>query len=99
MLRTDQQPIATCTNYVLYATSFANKVDILHEEQNIMKISADLKLQHRITKANSFSKYLENAKSPNGINVAIFVQKCSVKKMLLGISKNQHENTCAEVSF
>ena len=40
MLPTDQQPIATCTNYVLYATSFANKVDILHDEQKISRFEA-----------------------------------------------------------
>ena len=41
--------------------SFAIKVDILNEEQK----TVDLKLQHRISKKNSFSRYLENAKSWN----------------------------------
>ena len=47
--------------------SFANKVDILHEE----KTPVDLKLQHKINRNNSFSRYLENA--PTRVNATIFV--------------------------
>ena len=42
-LPTDQQPIATCTRYAfLHVTTvcFANKIDILHEEQKNSKFEA-----------------------------------------------------------
>ena len=41
--------------------SFAIKILLLNEEQK----TVDLKLQHRISKKNSFSRYLENAESWN----------------------------------
>ena len=40
---------------------FVRKIDILHEEQK----REDLKFHHRISKKNSFSRYLENIKSRN----------------------------------
>ena len=61
-LLTHQQAIATCTSCCSACNySFANKTDILHEE----KKTVDIKLQYRISKKNSFSRYLENAMSRN----------------------------------
>ena len=64
VLPTDQQPIAHKLYKLCFSArnySFANKVDILHEEKN----PVDLKLQHKISRNNPFSRYLENAKSRN----------------------------------
>ena len=70
------------------------------------KLQVDLKIQHRISRGNSSSRYLENANSQNvflwrylyGIAEAV-VQRYSVKKIFLKISQNLQENTCAEVIF
>ena len=68
MLPTDQQPIATCTSYVfLHATTVSLIKSIFYMKDNK---TVDLKLQHRFSKKNLFSRYLENAKCRN---VTIFV--------------------------
>ena len=70
--------------------SFANKINILHEEQK----NSNLNLQHRISKKNSFSRYLE---VPKRVNVTIFVwcYSCSppevfCKKDVLRTSANKY---------
>ena len=68
MLPTDQQPIATCMSYVfLRATTVSLIKSIFYMKDHK---TVDLKLQHRISKKNLFSRYLENAKFRN---VTIFV--------------------------
>ena len=79
MLPTDQQPITTCVSYVfLHAIdySFANKVDIWHEEQK----TVDLKLQHRINKkSHSVEK---NAKSRKWNDICMVLLKQSSRSVL-----------------
>ena len=48
-------------NFAAVYYSIANKADSLHEEQKTL----DLKLQQKISKTSSFSRYLENGKSRN----------------------------------
>ena len=65
-----------------------------------------LKLQHRISRSNSCSRYLENANSQNifiwrhlyGFAEAV-VQRCSTKKIFSKFCQNLQENTCAKVIF
>ena len=66
VLPTDQQPIATSTSYVFLFATTISLIKLIHEEQ---KKTLDLKLQHRISKNNLFSRYWENAKSHNVIKV------------------------------
>ena len=35
----------------------------------------------------------------DGAHLEVVVQRCSVKKVLLTVSQNSQENTCARVSF
>ena len=62
-LPTDQQPIATCARYVVLHGAVVSLIKLIFHMKNKKKI--DLKLQHRISRKNSFSRSLENAKSRN----------------------------------
>ena len=63
MLPTDQQPIETCTSCVfLYGTTALLVKSIFYMKN---KKTENLKFQHRISKKNSFSRYLENIKFRN----------------------------------
>ena len=72
----------------------------------LKKLQVDLKLQHRISRSSSCSRYLENANSQNifiwlhlyGFAEAV-VQRCSTKKMFSKLCQNLQENTCAKVIF
>ena len=93
--RVAKRPATCCSLYELCFSasnySFANKVDILHE---IQKKAVDLKLQHRISKRNSFSRYFENAKPQNVLmsqylyGSTSVVQKCFLKMLFLEVSQN-----------
>ena len=61
MLPTDQQNIATCTNYALLLAITFSLIKLISYMKN--KKTVDLNLQHRISKKDSLSRYLENAKS------------------------------------
>ena len=69
------------------------------------RLQAELKVQQRIARSNSSSRYLENANSKNvfmyrylcGIAEAV-LQRCSVKKMFLKIFQN-YRKTPALKSF
>ena len=61
VLPTDQQP--TCTSYVFLRATTVSLIKLIFYMKNKKKVY--LKLQHRVSKKNSFSRYLENAKSPN----------------------------------
>ena len=43
--------------------------------------------------------YADNLKNPGFEPAEAVAQRCSVKKVLLEISQNSQENTCARVSF
>ena len=73
MLPTDQQPIATCTSYIFLHGTTVLLMKLIFYMKN--KKTVHLKLQHRITKKNSFSRYLENDKSRN-VFVTTFVWYC-----------------------
>ena len=63
VLPTDQQPIATCTSYVFLHGTTVSLIKLIFYMKN--KKAVDLKLQQRLSKKNSFSRYLENDKSGN----------------------------------
>ena len=65
VLPTDLQPIATCTSYVFLHSATVSIIKLTFYIKN--KKQQILKLQHRISKKNSFSRYLENAKSRNAL--------------------------------
>ena len=88
---------------------FKNSFRLIKKEMQTLflnKLQVDLKLQHRISRSNSSSRYLENANSQDifkwrhlyDIAEAV-VQRCSAKKMFSKISQNLQENTCAKVIF
>ena len=61
MLPTDQQPIPTCKSYVFLHATTVSLIKLIFYMRN--KKTIHLKLQHRISKKNSFSRYLKSAKS------------------------------------
>ena len=63
VLPTDQQSIATCTSYSFLHATTVSLIKLIFCMKN--KKAADLKLQQRISKKSSFSRYLENAKFRN----------------------------------
>ena len=63
VLPTDQLPIATCTSYVFLHATAVSLIKLIFYMKN--KKTVDLKFQHRISKKNSFSRSLGNAKSRN----------------------------------
>ena len=73
MLPTDQQPIATCTSYIFLHGTTVLPMKLIFYMKN--KKTVHLTLQHRITKKNSFSRYLENDKFQN-VFVTTFVWYC-----------------------
>ena len=79
VLPTDQQPIATCTSYVFLHATTALLAKLIFYMKN--KKTEYLKFQRRLSKKNSFSKYLENIKSQNVLiqRYLYDIQKCSVK--------------------
>ena len=55
-----KQSIATCTSYSFLHATTVSLIKLIFCMKN--KKAADLKLQQRISKKSSFSRYLENAK-------------------------------------
>ena len=89
MLPTDQQPIATCKSYVFLHATIVSLIKLIFYMKN--KKTVHLKLQHRISKKNSFSRYLGNAKSGN-VFATTFVWYCLSSRPQLFCKKGALRN-------
>ena len=102
VLPTDQQSIATCTSYSFLHATTVSLIKLIFSMKN--KKAVDLKLEQRISKKSSFSRYLENAKSGNILTIFVSIYLSShpevfCKEAVFRNFLKLTENTWAEVPF